>query len=275
MKRDALKTFGTVVLVANIVIAFLSLTNLFLIAAGAIAVDVPGPEDFDYEYDAENRTILFETAFTVQNKGIYSVKNLDIEARLVTDSGYELVSFARKDLEVRPGEVRTFPVVVNLPVETLVDREALRLLVEDGSLELTVKVHAVYTLGLTKFSSKERMEYPWKAPLAHLGEFLTSEGFVQAVEEALGWAGPVVRETVSQVLLDSALNEGEWRSKDIGGWADLSYRLDLNETSGLGALDVRLDGDMFGFPWSLEGSVPLKIVDGTVYLAREVIPDDG
>jgi hypothetical protein len=273
MKRDAIKTFGTVLIAANALIAFLSLANLFLVAAGAIQVEVPEAEDLIYEYDSVNRSLDVHTQFTVKNKGIYAVRHLDIESTLTTHTGYTLVEFNRYDLRVEPGEERTFPVQVELDLSTLVDRELLGFLVEDGAFELDVRIRADYTLGLTKFRSDEHIEYPWTSPVNYLRDLLAEGNLSAAVEEALGWAGPVVREWISAAVLDAAMAEGEWRSTDLGGWANMTYRLWVNETSGDGAFDVVLRGDVVGIVWTVSGSVPLVMVDGVVYLEREVVAD--
>ncbi len=271
MKRDAIKTFGIVLIAANALIAFLSLTNLFLIAAGAIEVDVPDSDDLIYEYDASNRSLEVSTQFTVRNDGIYAVRHLDIESRLTTHTGYRLVEFNRYDLEVRPGEERTFPVEVEMDLARVADSELLRFLVEDGAFELDVRVRADYTLGLTKFRSDEHIEYPWTSPLNRLRELLVDGNLSAAAVEALGWAGPVVRQWLSDAVLDAAMAEGEWRSTDLGGWANLTYRLLVNETSGEGSFDMALRGQVAGLEWTVTGTVPLVVVDGVVYLEQEEV----
>ncbi len=273
MKRDAIRSYRTVLVAANALVAFLSLTNLFLVAAGAIHVDVPEADDLVYEYDAANRSLLVDTSFTVKNKGIYAVKNLDIESVLVTHTGYTLVEFDQRDLRVSPGEERTFPVHVDMDVTRLADPEMIRFLVEDGAFELRVKVRADYTMGLTEFRSDETILYPWVSPLDQLAELLTEGNLTAAVEAALGIAGPALRGWISAIVLDASLAQGEWRHEDLGGWADLSYRLVLNETAGNGTFDVDLTADVGGFLWSLNGTVPLRIIDGQVYLEEEVMTD--
>ncbi len=258
---------------ANALVAFLSLTNLFLVAAGAIHVDVPDADDLVYEYDGVNRTLQVDTSFTVRNKGIYAVKHLDIESVLVTHTGFTLVEYDQRDLRVEPGEERTFPVHVDMDVMRLADPEILRFLVEDGAFELRVKVRADYTMGLTEFRSDETILYPWDSPLEQLADLLTQGNLSAAVEEALGIAGPALRGWISAVVLDASLSEGEWRHEDLGGWADLAYRLDLDEATGNGTFDVNLTADVGGFQWHLNGSVPLRIIDGQVYLEREVSTD--
>ncbi len=258
---------------ANAIIAFLSLTNLFLVAAGAIQVDVPDADDLLYEYDAANRSLLVDTSFTVKNKGIYAVNHLNIESVLVTHTGYTLIEFSQYDLRVSPGEERTFPVHVEMDIERLADPEMLRFLVEDGMFELRVKVRADYTLGLTKFRSDETILYPWDSPLKQLSDLLVEGNLSAAIEEALGMAGPALRGWISGIILDAALAPGEWRQEDMNGWADLSYRLDLNETTGNGSFDLNLTANVGGFEWYLNGTVPLRVIDGQVYLEREVISD--
>jgi hypothetical protein len=258
---------------ANAIIAFLSLTNLFLVAAGAIHVEVPEADDLLYEYDAVNQSLLVDTSFTVKNKGIYAVNHLNIDSVLVTHTGYTLMEYNEEDLRVRPGEVRTFPIHVNLDLDRLVDPEVLRFLVEDGMFELRVKVRADYTLGLTEFRSDETILYIWESPLKQLRDLLMEGNLSSAVVEALGMAGPALRGWISGIIMDASFTQGEWRNEDLGGWADLSYRMDLNETTGNGTFDVNLTADVGGFLWSLNGTVPLRVIEGQVYLEREVISD--
>jgi hypothetical protein len=273
MKRDAIRNYRTVLVAANALVAFLSLTNLFLVAAGAIHVDVPEADDLTYEYDTANRSLLVNTDFTVRNNGIYSVKHLDIYAVLVTHTGYVLVEYDERDLRVAPGEERTFPVMVDMDLSRLADPEMLRFLVEDGSFELQVDVRADYTMGLTEFRSHETIMYPWESPLGRLADLLREGNLTSAVEEALGAAGPALRGWISAVVLDASLVEGEWRHEDLGGWAGLDYRLLLDEGTGNGSFDVNLTADVGPFQWHLDGSVPLRVIDGQVYLEREVIGD--
>jgi hypothetical protein len=259
--------------VANAIVAFLSLTNLFLVAAGAISVDVPDADDLVYEYDAANQSLLVDTSFTVRNKGIYSVNHLNIESVLVTHTGYTLVEYDKRDLRVSPGEERTFPVHVDMDLERLADPSMLRFLIEDGSFELRVKVRADYTLGLTEFRSDQTILYPWLSPLKQMAHLLEEGNLSAAIEEALGIAGPALRGWISGLVLDAALAEGEWRYEELDGMAALRYRLDLNDTTGNGTFDVNLTADVGGFQWHMNGTVPLRIIDGQVYLEREVISD--
>ena len=223
MKRDHVKTFGTVLLGANALIAVLSLTNLFLVAAGAIQVEVPDADDLIYNYDGVNGTLV--------------------------------------------------PIEVRMDAGLLASEEMLRFLVEDGSFELYIKVRADYTMGLTKFRSDERIEYPWLSPLTQIHNLLVDGNLSKALEEVLGWAGPVVHEWLTAAIVDAAMAEGEWQQQDLGGWAIMDYRLWLNGTTGLGAFDAILSGDVMGFEWSMNGSVPLRLVDDVVYLEWEVSPD--
>jgi hypothetical protein len=273
MKSDAIKRFRTILVMANAIVAFLSLTNLFLVAAGAIHVDVPDADDLVYEYDTVNQSLMVDTSFTVKNMGIYSVKHLNIDSVLVTHTGYTLMEHSQEGLRVRPGEVRTFPVHVDMDLDRLADPQVLRFLVEDGTFELRVKVRADYTLGLTEFRSDETILYLWESPLKQFQDLLLEGNLSAAVEEALGMAGPALRGWISSIVLDASLSEGEWRQEDLGGWADLSYRMDINETTGNGTFDLDLFADVGGFQWSINGSVPLRVIDGQVYLEREVISD--
>lgn len=271
MKRDAIKTLGASLLVVNALVAFLSLTNLFLVAAGAIFVQIPDVNDLAYEYDAANSSLQVNTSFSVRNEGIYSVRHLDIESRLVTSTGYTLMEFNRQDLVVNAGEDRTFPISVTMDLRRLADKEVLRFLMEDGEFQLKVRIRADYTMGLTKFRSDEVIRYQWTAPLTKVRDLLTGDNLTAAIEAALGWAGPVVRGWLSDAVLDAALAGGEWQHEHLGDWADLGYRMDLNETSGEGAFDIVLSSLVPGMEWNVTGSVPLVVIDGQVYLRQEVV----
>lgn len=273
MKRDAVRSLRTVLVVANALIVFLSLTNLFLIAAGAIHVQVPDADDLEYVYDTRNQTLLVDTSFTVRNGGIYAVKNLDIHSVLVTHTGYTLIEFDRSDLRVDAGEERTFPIHVDMDLDRLLDPQMFRFLVEDGEFELRVNVRADYTMGLTEFRSNERIVYPWESPLGRLRDLLVTGNLSAALEEALGVAGPALRGWISAIVLDASLSQGDWQEESLGGWADVSYRLLLDEETGNGSFDVNLTAHVGGFEWRLDGAVPLRIIDGVVYLEQEVIAD--
>jgi hypothetical protein len=174
---------------------------------------------------------------------------------------------------VRSGETRTFPITVMMELDRLVDPEMLAFLVEDGAFELNVKVRAEYTMGLTEFRSDESIWYPWDAPLVQIRDLLVEGNLSAAVEEALGWAGPVVRGWITAAVLDASMAEGEWRHQDLSGWGDMSYRLDLNETPGNGSFDVVLVAQFGSVEWAVNGTVPLRLIDGQVYLEQEVRSD--
>jgi hypothetical protein len=267
MPRDALRSLGTVLIAANASIAFLSLTNLFLVAAGAIEVALPDGGDLSYAYDSANRTVLVGTSFTVMNKGIYSVRDLEVSSTLVAPWGDVLMRYDNRGLVVPAGDERTFPVVVGLPLEGLAAAPAMRLLVEDGTFELSVKVRALYTMGLTQFRSDDVERYEWRAPLGHLRSLLEGDGLPSAVKVVLGWAEPIVRERLSVALLDSALADGQWREQGIGGLAVLGTRLTLDEEAGNGSFDIVLRDGSPEPGWSFGGSVPMLFVDGSVYVA--------
>ena len=172
-----------------------------------------------------------------------------------------------------PAELAADVAAVKAGGVTRIDLFRLAGMVEDGMFELRVKVRADYTLGLTEFRSDETILYPWDSPLRQLSDLLVEGNLSAAIEEALGMAGPALRGWISGIILDAALAPGEWRSENINGWADLAYRLDLNETTGNGTFDLNLTANVGGFEWHLNGTVPLRVIDGQVYLEREVISD--
>jgi len=274
MPQDPVRSLGTLLIVANATIAFLSLTNLFLVAAGAIEVALPDGGDLSYAYDAANRTVLVGTSFTVMNRGIYGVRDLEIGSTLVAPWGDILMRYERRGLVIPAGQERTFPVVVGLPLQGIAAGPAARLLVEDGTFELSVRVRALYTMGLTQFRSDDVERYGWRAPLRHLKSLLDGDGLPEAAKAALGWVEPIVRDRLSAALLDSALADGQWREQGIGGLAVLGTRLTLDEGAGNGSFDIVLRDGSPDPGWSFGGSVPLLWVDGSVYVAWAVVMAD-
>lgn len=274
MPNDAVRSLGILLVAANASVAFLSLTNLFLVAAGAIEVSLPDGGDLSYGYDAANRTVLVGTSFRVMNKGIYSVHDLDVNSALVAPWGDALFRYDRRGMVVPAGEERTFPVVVGLPLQGLAAAPAMRLLVEDGTFELSVRVRALYTMGLTQFRSDDVERYGWRAPLGHLRSLLEGGGLPDAAREVLGWVEPIVRERLSAALLDSALAGGQWREQALGGIAVLGTRLTLDEAAGNGSFDIVLRDAAPDPAWSFGGSVPLLFADGSVFVAWEGVMAD-
>jgi len=274
MPQDPVRSLGTLLIVANATIAFLSLTNLFLVAAGAIEVALPDGCDLSYAYDAANRTVLVGTSFTVMNRGIYGVRDLEIGSTLVAPWGDILMRYERRGLVIPAGQERTFPVLVGLPLQGIAAGPAARLLVEDGTFELSVRVRALYTMGLTQFRSDDVERYGWRAPLRHLKSLLDGDGLPEAAKAALGWVEPIVRDRLSAALLDSALADGQWREQGIGGLAVLGTRLTLDEGAGNGSFDIVLRDGSPDPGWSFGGSVPLLWVDGSVYVAWAVVMAD-
>ncbi len=272
MTRDVVRRIGTALIAANAMIAFLSLTNLCLVAAGAIEVALPDGSDLSYAWDSQNRSVLVGTSFSVTNKGIYSVHSLDISSSLVAPWGEVLFDYSRVGLTVPAGSVRTFPVVVALPIEGLAATSALTLLVQDGRFELSVRARALYTMGLTQFRSDDTEVFEWHAPLGQLRALLQGDGLPGAARQVLGWAEPIVREQLSAALLGSALAGGEWWERDVGGVAVLGARLALDEAAGTGSLDLVVRDPAPQPEWSVGGSIPLRIEDGMVYLAWEGMP---
>ena len=273
MPHDAVRSLGTLLIAANASVAFLSLTNLFLVAAGAIEVALPDGGDLSYAYDAANRTVLVGTSFSVTNRGIYSVRDLEVSSTLLAPWGDVLMRYDGRGLRVPAGEERTFPIVVGLPLQGMAAAPAVRLLVEDGTFELSVRVRALYTMGLTQFRSDDVERYGWRAPLGHLRSLLEGDGLPAAAREVLGWVEPIVRERLSAALLDSALAGGQWREQPLGGLAVLGARLTIDGAAGNGSFDIVLRDASPSPGWSFGGSVPLVVVDGSVHVAWEAIAD--
>jgi hypothetical protein len=168
MKKETVVRFRMVVIALNCLLASLSLINLYTVASGAIKVDIPEETDFAWTVDTSTDEATFLADFTVENKGVYDITDLDIHAIVTTESGTMLVDYIQKDLTIPSGESKKFNIFATMPFDRVDLDEWRTLMVNDSVFYLDVDIEANYLWGLGKFVVDDTLVYDWEAPLGKM-----------------------------------------------------------------------------------------------------------
>ncbi|UCE36253.1 MAG: hypothetical protein JSW00_12020 [Thermoplasmata archaeon] len=220
IKKEMVVRFRLVVIALNCLLATLSLINLYTIASGAVKVEIPEEDDFAWTIDTRSNEATFLTNFTVTNKGVYDIEDLDIHAKVRTEKDTMLIDYSQEDLIIPRGNVKKFDIVAVLPFERIDPDEWRSLMINDSVFYLDVDISAKYLWGLGTFVVDDTLEYPWDAPINKIGN-KTDE----RVEEIIRH---LVMENADMFgLLDMMLDEEE----DDGllgrfDWADAFLRIE-------------------------------------------------
>lgn len=254
IKKETVDRFRLVIIALNCLLASLSLINLYTIAAGAVVVDIPEETDFAWTIDTKYEEATFLGNFTVENRGLYDISNLDIHAIVRSERGNELVDYVQEDLIIPSGQKRTFYIVAEMPFEKIDMDEWRELMVNDSVFYLDVDIRASYLWGLGTFVVDDVLEYPWEAPLSQM-ENGTDEDIVELLRDmVLGDEdiGGFVEEISEDVATSPLLKKIDWdgASLRIESWP-------LGENTS--RIITRLSLDVFGGKHSLTFEVSIII----------------
>ncbi len=174
----------TVVIALNCVVASLALLNLFTVSAGAIQVNIPTKDDFTWDVDLEQKAVIFTGNFTVRNRGIYDIKDVDINAVLRDEVGGRLITYKNEDLVIEAGESKRFDIIALMPIDSLNMTQIIRLLLKDSVFYLDLDISATYMWGLSRFEVDETLAYPWEAPVKQLYKWFQALTLKDIIEYA-------------------------------------------------------------------------------------------
>jgi hypothetical protein len=160
--------FRMVIIALNCLLASLSLINLYTVTSGAIKVDIPEESDFAWTIDTSTEEASFLADFTVENKGVYDISDLDIHAIVRTEAGSMLVDYRQNDLRIPGGEIKKFNILASMPFDRINIDEWKSLMVNDSVFYLDVDITANYLWGLGKFVVDDTLEYDWEAPFSKI-----------------------------------------------------------------------------------------------------------
>lgn len=164
--RDrAFRLTGIFVMALNIAVAGLSLSDMYLLASGAVRVGLPGPEDFSWRLDPGNATVVFLGNYSVQNNGFYDITDINIAATVATASGVEMVSYRAGVPRIPAFGGGRYPIVARMPVARLLYLDLGTMLFNATHFHLHVKVDALYEMGLAIFRADQSLAIRWQPPL--------------------------------------------------------------------------------------------------------------
>jgi hypothetical protein len=199
MNRQQLTYFRVVALIMAGVVATLTICNLFTIATKGISVDLPAEEDIHWSIDPVQKEILFRTAFSVKNQGVYDISDIDISAQLVKEDMTPLFSFEKQDMVVLRGSNTTFDLLIPIDLDKISFLDWFSLMYKNTTLQLLLDIDALYMFGLIEFTANEAIDVPWSPPL-NLSDNTTVQAGVKGILSLLNIAQNKSIATLSDII---------------------------------------------------------------------------
>lgn len=170
MNRQQLAYVRVVALIMAGLVASLTLGNLFTIATKGISVTLPTEDEIQWSIDPVQREILFRTAFSVNNQGVYDISDIDISAHLVKADLTPLFSFEKQDMVVVHGKNTTFDLLIPIDLDKISLLDWLSLIYKNTTLKLLLDIDAYYMYGLIEFTANEIIDVPWAQPPVNISD---------------------------------------------------------------------------------------------------------
>jgi len=181
MNRQQLTYFRVVALIMAGCVALLTIGNLFTIATKGISVTLPTEDDVQWSIDPVQKEILFRTAFSVNNQGIYDISGIDISATIVKDDKTPLFTYEKEDMVVLHGTNTTFDLLVPLDLDNISFFDWFSLLYKNTTLQLLLNIDALYMFGLVEFTANEAIDIPWSKPPVNLSDNKTVQAGIRGL----------------------------------------------------------------------------------------------
>jgi hypothetical protein len=150
----------------SLMLGSLTLLNLLTVMTHGIVLELPDEDQFSWAIDPAEMKVFIITDFTVKNHGAYDIENIDIQAKIITSEGKELLSFEENDLAVSSGSDRTMDLILEISLNDIDLGDWLSLLYRDTTMSLVVDIDAEYMFGLIHITVDETLDRGWAAPLA-------------------------------------------------------------------------------------------------------------
>ncbi|HWR64401.1 MAG TPA: hypothetical protein VN365_08375 [Candidatus Thermoplasmatota archaeon] len=181
MNRQQLTYLRVVALIMAGLIASLTIGNLFTIATKGISVTLPTEEEIEWSIDPLQKEILFRTSFSVNNQGVYDIRDIDISAQLVKKDHTPLISYEKQDLVVLRGTNTTFDLLIPIDLDTISFFDWFSLIYKNTTLQLLLDIDALYMFGLVEFTANEAIDIPWSQPPLNLSDNRTIQTGIQGL----------------------------------------------------------------------------------------------
>jgi hypothetical protein len=155
-------------LAMSILVATLSLGDLFTIATRGISITFPQPSDIHWSIDPLGKEILFTTSFTIHNHGAYHITHINTDVQLLNQYNHTLISYHTHDLASIRGSDATFDILIPLNLDNLSLFDWVSIMYTNASLRLAIHADAQYMFELLHFYVRDAVPVPWTSPLASI-----------------------------------------------------------------------------------------------------------
>jgi len=256
IKPSVVKRFGTLMVVVNLTVAFFSLTDMYLLASGAIRVDYPQEDGFQTAFDPSNLELVFKSEYRISNKGFYDLDNMNIHAELFTQEGKLLIKYESTGLRVPRFSTRTFPIEARLPLQRAMGMDMREILFNGSTFVLNVRIEAAYVMGLVHFHLHQVKDYPWEAPLPQFKAMFDNGSLVSTVLELLGGNLTGIARQVETAVVQAFLSKGTEAKVQINDWSGFSLTVHGNDLLVRVFLDYPVPDTVMEYDLSLDDLMP-------------------
>jgi len=180
-----LRHLGTLVLAMNIMVAAFSLSDMYLLASGAVQVRLPTEKDFTWRFDTDQNAIIFTGNYTVRNSGFYDISDLNIDASVKDSGGLLLVAYRKGNMNIPAFGGGNYTVVAKLPLERLFQLNFGSMLFQPANFKVHVKISAQYVMGMARFVSEETIGYNWSPPLKDFAKLFLEDNFTSVLKSSV------------------------------------------------------------------------------------------
>ena len=119
MNKERLKFIRIMAITMSLMLGSLTLCNLFTVMTHGIEIEIPDENQFSWAIDPVDMKMLIMSDFTIKNHGAYDIKNINIQARIITDQGKELLRFDDNDLVVSRGSEKKFDILLDISLDDI------------------------------------------------------------------------------------------------------------------------------------------------------------
>ena len=166
MNKEKLRLIRIAAITMSVMLGTLTMCNLLTVMTHGIELEIPDEGQYTWAIDPVDMKMIIMSEFTVKNHGAYDIENIDINARIITGQGKELLNYEEKDLAVSSGSDKKFDIILDISLNDIELENWLTLLYMDTTLSLVVDIDAEYMFGLIHLTVDETLDRDWIAPLS-------------------------------------------------------------------------------------------------------------
>lgn len=184
----SIRAVQAAIAVVNVVIFALVFTSLWPFPSGDFNVDLPSPNEVEWEY--EDGLVTVSAPYSIDNGGFYDVDDLVISYDVRNYSG-DRINSGVIDIGTLPaGQVSADEIVFTFPLLTMYESGLSWMVFNDDFLDFAVDVSCYYTMRLVSFHAEYRVSVPWEALIQEAAvDEVRSEGGLLLVDYHVATSG--------------------------------------------------------------------------------------